>query len=231
MNSRTLRFCFVKNFQSHSKKSSTITVMRHAESVWNANRKRVQGASRDPSIILSEKGRDSIRSTLKHLQKPDILISSPLLRCQQTAETWFDCSFDKIPIQKKVDADLREIQAGIYEGRFVDELPDEELWSAWLKNPLTFSGFPQGETPKEFEERVLKAFSNICSEYGDTSQQICVISHGIVMRVLKCYLNNKDLSHLWDYDVINLERLTLTADQIKVLQSYSVTLPVTRRPS
>lgn len=221
MNARTLRFCLVKNFHTASKKTSTITIMRHAESVWNANRRRVQGASTNPEIVLSENGRQSVQSTLKHITKPDLLITSPLLRCKQTAEAWFNCPFENIPVQKKVDAALREIRAGIYEGRFIDEIAREKLWKDWLKNPLTFSGFPNGETPEEFQNRVLNAFSKIGSEHGDTAQQVCVITHGIVMRVLKCFLDNKDLSHLWNYDVTNLERIVLKNDQVNALRCYS----------
>ncbi|HSW94428.1 MAG TPA: histidine phosphatase family protein [Gammaproteobacteria bacterium] len=221
MNIRTLRFCLVKNFHTPSKKTSPITIMRHAESVWNANERRVQGASTNPEIVLSESGKLSIQSTLKNITKPDILITSPLLRCKQTAEVWFGCSFENIPVQKKVKPDLEEIHAGIYEERFIRELTHDELWKAWLKNPLTFSGFPNGETSQAFQDRVLNAFSKICSEHGDRAEQVCVITHGIVMRVLKCYLDNKDLSHLWDYDVANLERIILTNDQVNVLLCYS----------
>ncbi|MEO8402436.1 MAG: histidine phosphatase family protein [Gammaproteobacteria bacterium] len=217
MNNRTLKF-----FHTNTRKLPTFTIMRHAESTWNADRKRVQGASVDPSIILSKNGRNSIHPALKDLSKPDVLICSSLLRCKETAESWFGCAFETIPVQKKIVSDLREINAGIFEGRYIDELTHDELWKLWLRNPSTFPGFPKGETPYEFQQRVLTAFSQICSEFNDTSQQICVITHGIVMRVLKCYLDDKDLSHLWKYDVTNLERLTLTKEHSKALQSYPI---------
>lgn len=201
-------------------KSPVITVMRHAESAWNAPRIRVQGASRDPAICLSENGKSSIRSLLWPLPKPQILICSPLLRCRQTAETWFDCDFKKIPVPTMIEPDLREIEAGIFEGRYTDELSDDPRWKAWLQNPLTFSGFPNGETPLQFQRRVLSAFARIASQFNHSPKTVCVITHGIVMRVLKCFLDgNKNLSYLWHYQVKNLERITLNKENINQLQT------------
>ncbi len=216
MNSRILRF-----FQTSTKKPPSICIMRHAESTWNAGRRRVQGASTDPGIVLSPYGIQSIHALLKNVPKPDVLICSPLLRCKQTAEIWFGSDFENISISKKLVPDLKEINAGIFEHRYLDELTHDALWKSWLKNPAAFPGFPQGETSLAFQERVLNAFSNICIEFADTSKNVCVITHGIVMRALLIYLKKKDLSQLWEHDVKNLERLLLTPEHISTLKNLS----------
>lgn len=215
-----LRYSLVKNFTTSAKKPFKIDIIRHAESAGNAHPRRVQGSSVDPAFSLTDKGRDSVKSLLKNTSKPDLLILSPLLRCKQTAEEWFGCDFASIPIRTKIVPDLKEINAGIYEGSYIYQLAYDAQWKLWLTDPHAFNGFPNGETPFEFQHRVLNAFSNICSEYGDTSLHVGVITHGIVMRVLKCYLNQKDLSHLWTYDVTNLEKISLTKFQLDLMMDY-----------
>ncbi len=200
--------------------SCHIDVIRHATSFGNKE-KIVQGSSDSLHFSLTDEGRNSVLPALANITKPDVLISSSLLRCKQTAEAWFGCDFDAIPIPKKCDPALREINAGDYEGRYIHTLAQDPLWKSWLANPLTFRGFTNGETAFEFQHRVLTAFSTICSHYNNTSQRVCVITHGIVMRALLLYLNKKDLSQLWTYEVANLERLTLTKDNINLLLAYS----------
>ena len=199
-----------------------ITFIRHAESCWNAPRVRVQGRSPDPSITLTKAGRLSVKPTLATLSKPRILLSSPLPRCIQTAEAWFDLPFERIPVQTKICPDLSEIHAGIYEGRWLNELKNDPLWQQWISDPMTFPGFPEGETPTEFYERVLRATTAICAEYGNIKQPVYVITHGVFMRALKCLLADQDLRHLWTYQVTNLEQIYLSDAQIlKFQRSYT----------
>src|SRR5258708_2565265 len=108
MNHRALRFFQTKASQFE------VTVMRHGESTWNAGRRRIQGASTDPGIVLSPQGIQSIQPMLKHVRKPDKLFCSPLIRCKQTAEVWFGCDFEVIPVTKILVPELREVNAGIF---------------------------------------------------------------------------------------------------------------------
>jgi broad specificity phosphatase PhoE len=198
---------------------SSITVIRHAESTWNVPLIRIQGQSKDKSICLSEAGRLSVKTgLLASIPKPDILITSPLLRCIQTAEEWFAVPFERIPIKTVIKDDLMEINAGQYEGRWLDELKDDLLWNQWLQQPHLFSGFPNGETLNQFASRLLHCFIDICNEYDHSSKNICIITHGIVMRVLKCYIENQDPTSLWEYNVANLEQIKLSVAHIENLK-------------
>lgn len=197
--------------------SRSITIMRHSESLWNVSG-RVQGRSGDPSITLSSTGRLAAQSLL--MPKPHVLVSSPLLRCKQTAEAWFDTPFDKLTIQTQVSPNLLEIHAGIYEGRLIKELQNDPLWRHWMDDPATFPGFPGGETLPEFQSRVLRGFGEVCVEHGDANKHVCVITHGVVMRVLKCFLANQNLAHLWTHQATNLERIQLSHEQIIKFQQF-----------
>lgn len=195
-----------------------LVFMRHGESEWNV-KKIVQGSSPDPSITLTSAGRASVKSTLASVPKPQLLISSPLLRCKQTGEAWFDRPFDHIPIPTKMNPAIAEINAGIYEGLYLDDLKNDPVWQQWMTNPMSF-GFPGGETLIAFSDRVLRGAGAICTEHADTKQLTYVITHGVVMRVLKCFLADQDLSHLWTHKVENLEQIALSDEQILKFQQF-----------
>ncbi|ARB93282.1 histidine phosphatase family protein [Legionella longbeachae] len=215
-------FSSVSPDSSFRRGNAKIVIMRHAETLWNEPRKRIQGQSPNAEIELSEKGKQDIIRTLDSSKTPDLLILSPLHRCIQTAETWFGMQFKQIKTPTVFIEGLKEVNAGKLEGLYVDELSGEpeKIWNLWKNDPLGFPGFPDGETLEEFQHRVLQTFSELCNSYGDKPQEICIITHGGPMRVLGCFLNDKDLSHLWDHTVTNLERLELTRDQIIRLQNY-----------
>ena len=199
-------------------KSSRLVFLRHGESEWNV-KKIVQGCSPDPSITLSAAGRESVQPTLATLPKPQLLISSPLLRCKQTAEAWFGVPFEQIPIPTKVNPAMAEINAGIYEGLYLDELKNDLVWQQWMSNPASFE-FPGGEKLTEFSDRVLRGAGAICAEHGNSKQITYVITHGVVMRVLKCFLADQDLAYLWSHQVTNLEQICLSDAQIMKFQQF-----------
>ena len=196
------------------------TIMRHAETKWNLLRK-VQGCLKDPSITLSEAGRLSVQPTLMGISKPTVLVTSDLLRSQQTAEAWFGVSFDQIPVETRIEPAITEINAGQYEGKYIDSLKEDPLWNLWMKDPVNFPGFPDGENLHEFSARVLGGMANLCEEYGGTQHDVCIITHGVTMRVIKCFLAGQSYRDLWSHQVINLERIELTQQQIQLFQALA----------
>lgn len=198
---------------------SRIVFIRHAESKWNVLRK-VQGNLADPTITLTPAGQLSVRPALAALPKPHTLIVSPLIRCKQTAEAWFDTSFEQIPITTKQEPNLLEINAGIYEGRNIDELKNDPLWKLWMNDPISFPGFPEGEKLEDFSRRVLQSAATLCMDHADSNQRVCVITHGVVMRVLKCFIADQGLEHLWTHQVTNLERIHLSEEQILKFRAF-----------
>ncbi|PJD93959.1 MAG: phosphoglycerate mutase [Legionella sp.] len=200
-------------------KMPRIVFIRHAESVWNVSGQ-VQGSLSHPCITLSEKGVASVQPMLAALPKPQVLITSPLIRCKQTAEAWFGVPFDRIQIPTKVEPAMAEIKAGTYEGLYIKDLKDDPLWRVWMKHPATFPGFPEGEDLHAFSHRILRGAGEICAAYPHPNQTVCVFTHGVVMRVLKCFLANQDISQLWAHKVDNLEQIPLSEEQILKFQHF-----------
>jgi broad specificity phosphatase PhoE len=176
------------NLHSFFKRSfSNITIMRHAESIWNSPKIRIQG--QHPHINLSEAGRRSVQPTLAHLKKPTVLVVSDLVRTHQTAEAWFGVPFD------------------------------DKFWQIWMKCPDRFEGFPNGENLAAVADRTLNCIASLCIRYADTNERVCVITHGVVMRVLKCFLAQQELKNIWSHQVTNLEQINLTHEQIKQFEA------------
>lgn len=116
---------------------------------------------------------------------------------------------------------------GELEHHYADELEThpiyQEIWHLWKKNPPQFPGFPKGETLQQFQRRVLNAFAEICAYYKTHPfENICVVTHGGPIRILKCFLADKDLSHLWDDEIDNLNRLDLTPENIMKLENFII---------
>lgn len=160
---------------------------------------------------------------MQYVSKPTLIVTSDLLRSQQTAEAWFGVPFADIPIQTRIEPAITEINAGEYEEKKITDLEKDALWQHWMRDPLSFPGFPGGENLQVFSEKVLRGTADLCHEYGDTPHRVTLITHGVFMRVLKCYLAGQSLNQLWSHKVHNLEQITLTEKQIKQLQALHQT--------
>src|SRR5699024_11343337 len=84
---------------------------------------------------------------LDHSFQPDVIFSSPLIRCTETAEILF-------PHQEiHREPDMKEMNFGIFEGKTYEQLKAETSYTNWLSNP--FSGCPPGgESFHAFTKRI-----------------------------------------------------------------------------
>lgn len=205
--------------------TTQILVLRHAQTTWNAPKKRVQGQSSSADIRVSEQGAQQARPKLANLPKPSILILSPLLRCQQTVELWFETPLTQIPCDIIYDDGLKEIHMGQLEGLYVEEILQnpqyQPIWHVWKNDPQNFSGFPQGETLPDFQARVLASFAKICQCYNESNLPIAIVTHVGPMRMLKCFVNQQKLTQLWDYDFAPADSFYLSPDDIACLQTIT----------
>ena len=145
-------------------------IIRHGESVWNREN-RVQG-SKDPG--LSEKGKRQADSAGKRLEKKkiNIVYSSPLKRCAQTARMISRRTGAKI----KFDPDLQEIILGVWQGKTMDEVKRlyPKSYAVWLKDPSK-AGIPGWEGVPKFRKRVNCAFRSILGK--NPSANVCIVTH------------------------------------------------------
>ena len=120
--------------RSFKKGNAKIVIMRHAQTIWNEPRKRIQGQSPSVEITLSTRGKKDIMTTMDRSKIPDLILLSPLHRCIQTVETWFGTQLKQITTPTVFIDGLKEVNAGKLEGLYVDELSGEleNVWQHWV---------------------------------------------------------------------------------------------------
>lgn len=175
-----------------------LALLRHGE-VQGGNCYR--GSTDDP---LTDTGLNQMRTAtqeyLAATQGWNQIISSPLKRCASFAREFAEQH--ALPVS--YDNRLREIHFGDWEGRTAAELFEEDadaLTQFWA-DPFTQPP-PQGEPFEQFQSRVLEAWNSIVQKNSamHNEQRILLVTHGGVIRMLLCYLQQRPLSSLLDIEV------------------------------
>ncbi|WP_026673208.1 histidine phosphatase family protein [Alkalihalobacterium bogoriense] len=152
-----------------------ITLLRHGMTELN-EQKRYSGWNDD---MLSEKGRTQLSLQAQSVKvKPDVVITSDLLRAKQTAAILFPSS----PTTSL--SSLREYHFGQWDKKSYDELKQETLYRQWLDNPLKVAP-PGGESYGQFIQRLKMSWTVISSWCQEKSvSTIVVVCHGGTIRGL-----------------------------------------------
>lgn len=165
-----------------------IIFIRHGKTPGNLE-KRYIGVTDEP---LGEEG----ISELKSISYPDcdIVISSPMKRCIQTAEIIYS---DKKIV---VGENLKECNFGDFEGKNYIELSANPDYQRWIDSGGTLA-FPSGENPADFKKRCIKEFDKIVSEYAENAVLAFVVHGGTIMSILEKYAYPK--GGYYDFQVQN----------------------------
>lgn len=166
-----------------------IVFVRHGETDWNRER-RVQG-SEGPS--LNEAGRDQAKGLARLLWEVPLAVvyTSTLARAKETA------AYVAGPHSLNIHADqrLNEIDHGEWEGLSEDELPDLALYRRWREDP-TCCTLPGAESLEAVNERAVAAMKEIVARHAESDGLIAVVSHQVVLALLKCYVLDKPWSQI-----------------------------------
>lgn len=108
----------------------------------------------------------------------DVIITSPLSRCQEFAHKLAD----KLQLEVVIAEDFREYDFGLWENQPMDKVfkEDFERLKGMWNDPLNFVA-PEGEALSNFEGRVLKAWFGCLARPEDRQLIVC---HGGVIRIL-----------------------------------------------
>lgn len=148
-----------------------IMLIRHGKTAGNLE-KRYIGRTDEPLCAAGI-------SALSHIRYPacDILVSSPMQRCLQTAKYLF-------PAQKiQIYDALRECDFGDFEGKNYAELNGNPQYQKWIDSGGTMP-FPNGESPAEFRARCCEAFRQTVTEFADADSIAFVVHGGTIMAIL-----------------------------------------------
>jgi Fructose-2,6-bisphosphatase len=124
----------------------------------------------------------------KQYPKADVIYTSPMLRCKQTAEIIYGTDCTEI-------ADLRECDFGKFEGKNYMELDGDADYQAWIDSNGTLP-FPDGEDHIDFKQRCVKAFETVMSN-ADNGTIAFIVHGGTIMAILERYSDKPSAFYDW----------------------------------
>ena len=192
-----------------------IYLVRHAESVWNSER-RVQGTAL--RVALSPTGREQARLLGRRLKALPLeaVHSSDAGRTLETALLALGSDF---PL--RISKEIRELSLGEWEGRLIGDLRDEdpEKLEAWYRTP-TAVRIEGGEDLVRFRERVVSFMdANVATGTGD----VAVITHGGVICIYLTHILGMRVDDLWSFSLPNASITTVVLDFKPRLRSFGDT--------
>lgn len=154
---------------------TTVYFVRHGTTDYNRN-ERFQGSV---DIPLNELGRAQAGYLAERFRDIplDAVYCSPLIRARETAAGVCKYHPALTPI---LDAELCEINGGIFEGQPVRELTARypEAMHAFRHVPASFAP-PEGETARQVHDRVCAAVCRVLD--ANPGKTVAVVSHGFAL--------------------------------------------------
>ncbi|WPF81294.1 MSMEG_4193 family putative phosphomutase [Sanguibacter sp. 4.1] len=160
---------------------ATVLLVRHGRTTANASGVL---AGRAVGVALDQIGRDQAALTGDRLAAVPLVqvVSSPLERCQQTAQHILDRQTGSPGLT--LEADLTECDYGQWQGRTLAELATEALWSTVQSQPSAVV-FPGGESMAGMQARAVAAVRRhdaaVEAEHGPGAVWAAV-SHGDIIK-------------------------------------------------
>ncbi|WP_275287183.1 histidine phosphatase family protein [Halomonas elongata] len=173
-----------------------LVVVRHGLTSWNLER-RYQG-HRDIPLLLpdAEPDLDRLREALAEVAF-DAVHCSDLTRCRQTLAHMLEARVrDGLSTpEARLDARLRELDFGDYEGQTWAELKDDPGYRAWVDSRGRRT-IPGGESADDLWARLSAWLEEVQAEARASGhRRVLAVSHGGAIRELRRRLENADF---WD---------------------------------
>jgi len=157
---------------------SLVVLIRHAHSSANATGVL---SGRKSGVHLSEIGRKQAQNLASRMGAISVktLRSSPLERCEETIAPWVKKYGASTHLE--VDADLVEMDYGIWSGRKLRSLAKDPLWKTVQMQPSRVL-FPEGESLVAMQGRAMAAVFRALEAPG--KGHVLLVSHGDVLKAI-----------------------------------------------
>lgn len=181
-------------------------LVRHGETMWNRER-RMQGHSDVPLSDVGVKQAEHLAARLAR-HTFDVVYASDLQRAFQTARI-------VVPEQEiRVDARLREINLGRFEGKVWADIPAEEqpLILQWYRGPVD-ARVPGGESNDDLYARVKAWLADLPPE-----GRAVAFTHGGTIGSILYTVTGRPPEGSWSFRLENtsITRLLITPDHITI---------------
>jgi broad specificity phosphatase PhoE len=157
-------------------------LIRHAQS--EANRQRIM-ASRLP-YPLTDEGRADVELIARELAERvslDRIISSPLIRARQTAESFAG----RFGLEVELDERVSEQELGRYSGMTYDQVKEEKQYETVTSKRWDWVPADGGESYRMIAERVKSFFSDMDPR---SDERILIVTHAVTFRLIRAVLED-----------------------------------------
>lgn len=179
---------FVLKYSKGEKKIMNIFLVRHGD-----DDEQYRGGW--SSLPLTQLGIEKVKKLADFFSneqediKIDRIISSDLKRAKMTA----DIINEKLNVKIKYDERLRENNNGILAG-MLNEEAIKKFPNMYFSILEYDERFPEGESPKEFYERIKEAFFSIVNENNDV-ENLMLVTHAGVINIIYHIISNIEWSN------------------------------------
>ena len=165
---------------------------------------------------LSEHGFKQMAEALLDAPRYHAVLSSPLVRCVAFAQDY--AQQHGLPLH--YDARFQEMDFGAWDGRSAAEIAaaDPGVLENFWHDPVAFPP-PQAEPLLSFQARVLAAWQELPARYP--RQHVLLVTHGGVMRIILCHLQQRPLAGLLSLSVphATLHRVSMEHEPRQSMQA------------
>ena len=154
---------------------------------------------------LTEKGKEQVHAAKSNLRNKGItqIYSSDLARAKETAEI----VANDLSLGITYTPQFREASNGLWAGMLKTEAVKQYPGIYW--NALDWEEtWPEGESPKQFFQRIQSAWYNFKNQIGDNT--VLLVSHGGVINIILClengmrYTNKETHFHIKEAEIIQI---------------------------
>lgn len=177
-----------------------IDLLRHGETVGGS---RYRGSIDD---TLTPQGWAAMRAAVKEQGGWDCVVSSPLRRCADFARDL--AQRQALPLE--IDARLREIHFGDWEGKTASELlaADPEALACFWNDPVSYPP-PGAEDVRELETRVRLAWDDLTTRLA--GMRVLVVTHGGPLRIILGHVQKLSLVQSLRLEIAHAQRFRIEA--------------------
>ena len=185
--------------------ATTLIMVRHGRTALTEGRKISGGdgenpdlselGNKDASDVALELSRVGVSGTFSFLERPAVVIHSPVKRAAQTATK----IAQKLGAEQVELVDLREIGFGDWDGLTHEELfvGHEEHYQRWRGSYEVAP--PNGESLKDFDVRVNRSLDFILENFA--GKTVVVVAHVMPIRGLLRIANDASVAGFWRVDL------------------------------
>lgn len=182
-----------------------------------------------PGVHLNAEGKAQAAALGERLAQTriDVLYSSPLERCQETAQAILDHHPD---LSLNLMEEIGEVRYGLWQGAEINKLATRKMWRAVQINP-TRATFPGGETMREAQMRFVNALETLAERHPRSRIVVCSHADLIKMAVAHYIGVHLDLFQRIEISPASLTVLRLNFGRPMVVQVNETSyLPKVRPP-